>query len=419
MPKSLSLPIIASIIRLFFGLLFNKCVAYFFGPAGLLVLSNFQNSLQISSRISNFGVETGLASEVSDKNQKPETVITNSLLIFFFFSIINSLLIFIFFDSLSMNLISNVAEVSENNKVLFFILLALFGPLIGLTANFTAIINGRGHSTVFAKATFLSVCVSLVCLLSFFFTKSELTPLVIWGVSQSIVGACFYFFLKKDRPLLLCFKFELASFKVIKELFIYSRMTVVSVITTAVAAIIFRGYIVSNLVVGDAGAWQAIVKLTETINGVFLVGVTFYLIPKLSNIQSWKELTIETKLVIKLIFLCYLMTSFIFYFSSDLIISVLYSEQFILPINLILMQFFGGLLQMIAWVFGLVLVVKKMSLYHFVSQVTSVFLIVVFGYFFVESYLLLGAMLSFIFTSGVLMFMNLYFGKKWFKLNYE
>lgn len=419
MPKSLSLSIAASIIRLFFGLLFNKCVAYFLGPAGLLVLSNFQNSLQISSRISNFGVETGLAAEISNANKKPERIITNAWVIFVLFSIFNFVFIAIFFDYLSQYLLKNITFFAEDTKKIFIFLLVLFGPLVGLVANFTAIINGIEKAVIFAKATVFSVFISIIGLLSFLVIDSEVLPLILWGGSQAIASVFFYWFLKEDRYLLFCFKPSLVSFKIIKELFVYSRMTVISVVTTAVAAIVFRGYVISHLSIGDAGSWQAIVKLTETINGVFLVGVTFYLIPKFSNLKSWGALFNEAKLVLKLITLCYLTVAFIFYFLSDLILSLLYSKEFLLPIDLIYMQFFGGLLQMVAWVFGLVLVVKKMSLYHFISQAVSVLLTVFLGWYFVGNYLLYGAMLSFIFTSGLLMVMNLYFGKKWFKSNYE
>ena len=417
MYKVLSLTMLASLTRLIFGLVFNKIVAATLGPSGLILLSNFQNTLQISSRISNFGVETGIASGISNKSLSTDSIVSNSYLILIIFSLINLAIVYIFGDHIVARIFDGIEGVRDLDKNNVLLIIALFGPLVGFSANLISIVNGLEKAGVYAKCTILSSIFSLSFLGIFYFNGGYTLTVLLWAISQSIFVLFFILLIGNYRSIAFKIHWPLITPKALKALFTYSRMTVVSVITTALAAMVFRFYIVDTLTIGDAGSWQAIVKLTETINGVFFIGITFYLIPKYSNITSWNEFTSATKNILLLVSLCYGGGILVLYFLSDFIISLLFTKDFILPFKYVFIQFIGGYLQIIAWMLGLILVVKKMTRYHMISQVTSVISIILVGYIMVNNYMLSGAVLSFVITSLILLFLNVIYARRWFSKN--
>ncbi|MGJ8693615.1 MAG: hypothetical protein ACSHW0_14200 [Thalassotalea sp.] len=411
----LSLTLLASLARLVFGLVFNKVVAATLGPSGLILLSNFQNILQISSRISNFGVETGIASGISNKSLSTDSIVSNSYFILLVFSLINLVMVYILSDQIVTRIFDGIEGVSDVDKNNVLIIIGLFGPLVGFSANLISMANGLNKADLYSKCTILAAFFSLSLLCSFYFYVGYSFIVLMWAISQSIFVVFFIMLIGYSRNVTFKIHWHLVNFRELQVLLTYSRMTVISIVTSALAAMIFRFYVLDNLNIGEAGSWQAIVKLTETINGVLFVWVTFYLIPKYSNVTNWKEFIGVTKNIFLVLSLCYMSGILVLYFFSDLIITLLFSKNFILPFKYIFIQFIGGYFQILAWLFGLVLVVKKMVLYHTLSQVTSVILVILVGYIMINNFMLSGAVFSFAITSLILLFFNIMYIRRWFK----
>ena len=413
--KILTLTTGASLIRLLFGLAFNKVVALTLGPSGLILISNFQNILQVSSRLSNAGVDTGIASNISRNNYSVQEVVANANFIFLIFSVINALLVYVYIESISKRVFLGPSSELSFDPLFLILVLVVFGPFMGLVANLTSIANGLERARSYAISVVLSSVSSFIFLVTFFSYFQTKSLLILWCFSQSMF---LFFFLLMERDVRKeIFKLSIAflRFKIIKDLLSYSQMTLISVITTAITAIIFRHIITTRLSIVDAGSWQALVKLTETINGILFLGVTFYMVPMISKSSSWNECNRKIFHLLFMLTGVYALGIFLLYFLSDYVILILYTEDFVLSFKYVFLQFLGGYVQILAWALGLILVVKKMNKFHLISQLLSVSFTIFIGVYFVGEYLILGAFLSFILSSFLLLTCNYMFALIWFK----
>jgi len=414
MYKIFSLTFIASIVRLLFSLLFTKCVAFFFGPAGLLFFSNFQNVLQLSSRVSNFAVETGVATLVSKNNENPEKIISSTYFLFAIASLFNLLIFFCFGSSIFDDVINVKGEFSNEYKFGVIICLIIFAPLVGLVANLISISNGLERTSVYTKAIVATSLCNLASLSLFLLINSPLLVVCLWGASQSLFIIFFYTFIGRHRNVMFQFKWRDVDGKAIKELLSFSKMTFVSIMVSLLSVLVFRHYVVSTIPLQEAGSWQAVVKLTETVNNMLFIGVTFYLIPKCKNISTWSMFFSVVKPLFLFMSACYFMGIFFLGFFSDWVMALLFSKEFTLDYQFILIQFLGGYIHLMALTLGVVLVVNKVTRFHYTSQFTSMFCVILLGYIFVKQFYLLGAVVSYCVSSSLLFVLNLYFAKKWF-----
>jgi PST family polysaccharide transporter len=404
-----SLSTLAKIISYLFIV---KIIALYTGPEGLGKMGQFMSLMTIVGVCAGGGISNGIIRYVAEYDKtnpdQIKTILNSGLFITLTFSAIFFILGIIFSKYISFLLFGNTEYTSV-------IVVLSFAQLCIAVNNFLlAIINGYKD----VKALVLSNCIAAVInvLAAYFLIKN----FDLYGVLLSLIFAqgCLLFitwFVIQDRDWLRLDFFKPIFDKVsTKNLMAYSLMAVSTALLTPVSHILIRDHIVKVMSWADAGYWQAITRISDVYLLFITMAMTIYYLPKLSAIESKEELKKEVLTTCKILIPTVCLLSLFIYFMRDIIIYILYGENFSFIRDLFFIQLLGDIMKISSWILAFLMLAKKKTRLFLITELlfssTYVFLTV----FFINNFSLVGAMYSFLinaFAYFVLMAIMFYKGK--------
>lgn len=414
MTGRLLLPTSIAAARMAFSIALNKLAVLLLGPSGLLLLGAFQNHLQLTSRACNLGVETGITARIVDNRSDGLSVVATSILILIAGTLLtwSSLLISYY---AGYDMVPVISGGDTNERRYAFVALAIFAPLVGLAVNAGAALNGTSKIRLYTVAMTGSIVLSGGLLILLARSPSNGAVLIIWGCSQCSMllwMLCPATKVYWGRVIQTARSISLRS---IKALTSYSKMTAVSVISTAALTLALRAIVIDSMSTAEAGSWQALVKITEALNGALFVGCNFYLVPKFVEANSVGKILHACIVPAGLVGVCYLMGISFSMFFSDVIFEILYARELSPGPAILASHLLGGLIQMYAWFIGLIFVVKNQLSYHFSSQIFTTMGIYVLAYYITPRYGLNGAISAGVGGAILLLFCNGLLLRRYFK----
>lgn len=354
--KTLVLTGTSTFLRMLSSLIINKFVASILGPSGMSIIGNYQNIISISSTVGNAGILSGVTKYVSENINSvslQKKYINASLAMTTLFTVIISILIIFNTD-----LINNLLFPQLNLK-LILIILGITLIFITLNSLIISIINGF---KLIRLMTYLNIICSIINLIiSIYFTF--LWEIIGVLLAQSIVQIIYFFIslfiIKKYNP-----NFSIKSYKIsfdfiiCKNLFKYSIMSIATLFSATITQLIIRQIIINYTSLTEAGYWDAINRLSAMILMVFTTALNAYFLPRISEIDKTIECKKEVKNGFSLIMPFVLILLIIGYLAKDVIIQLLYSNEFYPMRDLFLFQFIGDFLKICSWIISVIFVAK-------------------------------------------------------------
>jgi len=348
---------VATVIKMLTSFVSLKVVARIIGPSGLALVGQFLNSITIAGAFSIGGISQGVTKYVAEHYDKPEVqkmVIGNALRIVAVCTGIVSAAIIIFSRPLSVYIFKSASYVS------LIILLGATLVLYSVNTILTSALNGfksfRKYIWINITISLVGLLLSIVLVLSFGVYGALLNCVA----SQSIVLLITFFFISKEPWIKGIITKTVVDWKIIRHLGGFSLMALTSSLFSPLSQIVIRNMITKEVSLNGAGIWEAM----NRISGMYLLFVTtsistFYL-PRLSELKESYLLKKEIVKTGKIVLPALALTCILIFFCRDIIIAVLFTNEFSAMRGLFAAQMLGDFFKMSSWLLACLFWAKAM-----------------------------------------------------------
>ena len=395
-------------ISLLARLISTKIVAVYLGTNGMFLLGQLKDFLRLGNTISSFGIENGIVKYVAEFEEQKENlsnIIGTSFRINIISAFFVSLVILVF-----KNQISTFLQI-DFDKNFYFFLLVISVISASIHTCFLSIYNGLNRIKLFVIVNIISNIVSAIILVLFVLKMQIIGAfyaLVINQILSLIINIIFYAVYK---PFLIQWIFKKYINEYFKKLSSFSIMAIVGPVCLIISSFIVRDYLYDKFGADYAGSWEAMWRISAIYLLFLITTFKFYLIPtfsKLNDIELKKEVFKIWKIVVPIIIL---ITTAV-YFSKNIIINLLLSNEFILINSIIFFHLIGDIIKINCWVLGNIMISKAKTKSFVFFQIEWSLLFVTLSYVFIEKYGFVGVSISY-FVTYIIHFslLNIYFKK--------
>lgn len=383
MYRVLSFSALSIAVKFVIGFILTKLFAVFLGPSGIATLGNLKNTMQVISSCVGLGMERGVIRFTSElKNQPHEfkKFIGTSQVIY----AISTLTCAVFFYVFSTEIASYVLLDDKNAYIIK--ILAFVVPLQGFHFLFFSILQGIGN---YKKVVWVELIMSISNLV---FTGSVVFLYGLSGVLIATVCVPLVYFVASSSFLMsksFLFKFRWST-EVAKNLAVYAIMTIFSGLAFPLLHILIRNMTVETLGLDSAGYWEAVNQLSYFsfmfLNSVILM----YVLPRItanSSVLYYRNQVVDYLTKLMPFFLFFLLILFSF---RNLIISLLFSDDFKAVELLLGWQLAGDFFRALTLVFTVYFHARRMVLAYVLIDVILFCALLFFSFFLLHDSGLIG-----------------------------
>ncbi|EFF0799709.1 TPA: O-antigen translocase [Escherichia albertii] len=396
--KTAILSLISTIFKLLSALIINKVISIFVGPAGIALIGQFQNLIQMVNTLSQGGMLSGVTKYTAEYNKhSPENIEklwSTAFKIIVLLSIILGFLLIVLSKALSSYLFGT------QDYYIFIRFLGCSTIFTSLNGFVLAVINGLKKIKLYVLINIYQSLISLMLstlLVMLYGLKGAFLALIL---NQSIIFVTLLFIFNKNGGREKVNKFiGRASTEELKKLFSFSLMAITSAIVGPVSLMLIRNFIQENINLNASGYWQSMWYISSMYLLVITTTLSIYYLPRLSELVSTDELKVELIKGIKIIVPLVATASFLVYLLKDFIISILFTPEFSNMRDLFRWQVCGDVLKITAWLFSYVLIAKAQSKAFIILEVINFSLFTVLSIVMIHTYGLIGGSYGYFFSN--------------------
>lgn len=357
---------IAVVIKMLTLLGLNKILAIYVGPAGYAAIGNFQNAVQMISTFASGAINTGVVkytAEYYDEEEKQRQVWRTAGTIAILGSLITGISVSIFSKPIAQWFLNDdkysVVFIGFSAALVFYI----FNTLL------LAILNGKKEVHRYIVANIAGSLFSLVVtsvFAIFFGLVGALTALAIFPSFSFVV------------TLYLCHKADWFKFsylfggldrKVLLNLSKYTAMALTSASCIPVSHILIRTHLESTFGPEAAGYWEAMWRLSAAYLMLVTTTLSLYYLPKLSELKEPAEIKKEIVQGYKLILPVAAVCGLVIYLFRDLIVFILFTQDFNPMRELFAWQMVGDTLKIGSWILAYLMLGKAMMKLFIIAEI--------------------------------------------------
>ena len=336
-----------TVVKVLSGIVLNKIIAVYLGPAGLAMLGQFQNFAGILTGIGNASIQTGVVKKIAQNSEKKyrNKILVNASILVLVLSAVSSIIVFVFSDYFAQVILF---DIGFSTTIKIFALSILF---YAANVYFLSILNGLRE---IRQLTFISILLSLIPILTI---PLLITYLQISDVIYALILTQFLVFLlsyglllKKHSYNFFKVKFSKFDMGITRILVKFGLVSFLSGALLSLSLLIVRTYIVESNSLEAAGIWEAAYKISIYFNLLFLMPISIHYLPKFSAMDNFKKIDKEIKSIIKALIIPLLFIVFFTYLIADSIVIFLFSADFLLVNEILVVvmiaevfRIFGGI----------------------------------------------------------------------------
>lgn len=389
--KSFFLSAISVAFKMLALLGINKVLAVYGGPAGLALVGNFQNLMQIATAFASGTITNGVTKYTSENLNDPKnlrnvwrTGVSLALVV----AVPTALIALMLAVWSPAQLSAGIVQPS------IYVIFAASIILFSFNALLLAILNGLGDLKRYVAANTLGSILSL--LLTWVLA-------ILFGLQGALMALASYQGISLVATLLICRQqawFSLESFLGFGQISIFrgflrlALISLVSAICVPVAHIFIREIIKLRLGIEAAGIWDATWRLSAAFLLFMTSALVVYVLPKFSSIDNgvllWKEFLGISKRVLVLA----TSIAFFVYLARGLVVPLLFTSEFAAVSDLLFWQLVGDVLKVFGWLLSYVAISRLYYGVCIFSEIIYNLGFVFFVYIFVARFGLDGAVFA-------------------------
>lgn len=390
--KTSVLNAIAVLIKTATMFILNKILAIYVGPSGYAAIGQFQNFIQILTTFAGGAVNTAVVkytAEYHDDVLRQRAVWKTAGSIILIFSIIASILIFIFQKPLSIYIFKSTEYQS------IFVWFSIFLIFFNFNALFLAILNGKKEILKLVIANIAGSLFSLAVTGFLAFKFKLYGALVALSINQSIIFLVTFALCYKSEWFKTEYLFGKIDTDNFKKILHFALMTITSVFFGNIAQILLRNLIIEKFDLEHAGYWDAMTRLSS---GYLMFASTIlgiYYLPRLSELKKYQDIKNEVKMGYKIILPIAALCSLLIYIFQDLIIKLLFTQDFTPMKELMLWQLIGDVIKIGSWIISFMMLSKAMTKIFIITETFFALSIIPLTAFFIYYYGFKGIAIAF------------------------
>lgn len=344
----------------------QKVIAVQVGPAGVAIVSQYQNFLGITTSLANGGINSGVVKYVAeyrrDANSNALFISTATRMTLFCSAILVAVLLLLA-EPLSRYLFRT------DGYSFILRLLGLTITLFALNMLLVSILNGFGEIRKFAGSAIARSVAGILLTVTLSLRWGLTGALIALTVAQSLVFFVTLFFVIRSPWFTTHFFVQRFDSAIMHKLLAFSLMTLTSAILIPLVQILVRNYLIATISLTDAGYWDAMLKISQGYLGIITGTLGVYYLPKLSSLQAVSAVRREIWNGYKLIVPALLIGFPLIYLLRMPIIYLLYSERFTSTASLFLPMLIGDFFMIISWLVGYLMLAKAMTKMFISTQI--------------------------------------------------
>lgn len=385
--KTSILSAIATAIQIISGFVVTKVIAVYVGSAGLAIIGQLQNFINLVLLVSGDFFKTAITkytAEFKDDEIKKHEIWSTAIKVASALYIVVFIFLFFFAQDISSYLLNS----SEYGYILQ--ILAFSIPFFVLNALLLSILNGQRQIREYITLSIMLSIISLILVTYLSITFALKGALIAYVINQSVILLVTLFYLRKESWLKLkSFSYKLEQ-EHVKKLFGFGAITFTAIVSSNTSMLYIRDHISTTISLESAGHWQAIWIISTVSLSLITTSLVTYLLPTISAIKEKYLISAELLKAMYLIVPVVSAISLSMYLLRDFIIEILYTKEFLPMSELFLWQMIGNVIRACAWLFGYVFVAKAMVRYCVSTEIVFALLMVLLSIYFVDTYGLVG-----------------------------
>lgn len=375
--KVLSLTSLATIVRMCTGLVSVKVAAAVIGPAGVALLGQLGNFVNIAQTVAGGGIGNGITKYVSEHKTDStllKSYLSAALQIVLVSSLLCGVLMVIFHRQLS-----RLVLLGDGYGYVFVI----FGftiVLYALNAAMLAAVNGFKMFRTFVAVNIAGSVAGMLFTVALVFICGLRGALISAVTYQSAVFFVSLWMLRRVLKLRLREWRSGINTRILRQYGGYALMSLVTALTVPLVQMLLRGYVMTGISETQAGIWEGMQKISSIYLMVITTSLSVYYLPRLSEIGDSVGLRREIAGAFKITMPLLLVSFAIIYFLRYVIIAVLFTPEFMPMQELFVWQMAGDLIRIASWLLAFIMVAKAMTVRYIVTEVFSALCYLVLGY---------------------------------------
>ncbi|WP_053991464.1 O-antigen translocase [Mangrovimonas sp. TPBH4] len=390
--KIASLNSVAIIIKVLAGFITSKFIAIFVGPSGLALVGNLRDFMTSTQAFSTLGLYNGIIKYVAEfKDDVKELRKTISTTFYLFLLSSMAVAAYCFFKA---KYINDALFTPQHNYVHIIRTLAVAIPFYTMKTYVFSILNGLSKQKKLLYITIFSHIIGVV-INGILIWKFQLEGALIYIAAVEIV-LCLITFLgvSKFWKGVNFISFKKVSFSSIKNLSAFSIMALFSATVLPMVSVLIRNHIIDNLGEASAGYWVAMGRISNYYLMFISSLVTLYILPRFASIHTNLEFRKEVWNFYKTIVPIFCMGLVIIYLLRNLIVKVIFTEEFVVVEELFFWQLMGDFLKVLSMVVSYQFLAKKMLWRYMLSEIFSVALLYFASIYLISVYGLKGVVMA-------------------------
>ena len=357
---------IAVVIKMLTLLGLNKILAIYVGPAGYAALGQFQSTIQMITTLASGAITTGVVkytAEYHEDVEKQHAIWRTASSISLVGTLIIATIVVVFRDWL--------AEWFLKNKNYADVFVWFSATLVFFVFNtlLLAILNGKKEIKRYVIANIAGSLFAFIVTTVMVIYLKLYGALVALAIYQSLTFFVTAFLASKTKWFRVKYLFGAVDLSALKGLVKYTIMALTTALCVPLSHILIRKHIGETIGWDEAGYWEAMWRLSAAYLMVVTTTLNVYYLPRLSELKEpsaiKKEILQGYKIILPVAALC----SLLVYLMRDLIIHLLFSEQFSGMNVLFGWQMVGDTLKIGSWLLACVLIAKAFFKIFIVSEI--------------------------------------------------
>ena len=369
-------------IRLLISLIVQNLLAQYTGQSGIAKVGQIRNFTNILTSVSSLGVFNGVVKYVSEYKDNEKGLIklfSTVYVITTITTILISVVIFTYAKNLSSWLFLN-----EDYYLVFYIL-SMLVPFIAMNRIFNGIISGLSAYKVHAKIEVVWYSMaSFLLIFSLYNYNIEgvliaiaITPIIQFFVLIFIFGKTLNEYIKFSK---LSFRFPM-----LKVLLGFTLISFTATVCSNFVEINFRNLISDKISENEAGIWTAMSSISKIYMQFLITIFSIYILPKYAKIHFSYAFKKEIKNIYKTLLPLVIIGMLIVYFSREILILLIYNDDFLGMKVLFKWQLLADLVRFIANILSFKFLAKNQVKYFVTTQLIGLVTYCIFGHLLINS----------------------------------
>ncbi|MAA64497.1 MAG: O-antigen flippase [Alteromonadaceae bacterium] len=383
---------LAVVIRMLTLLGLNKILAIYVGPSGYAAIGQFQNAIQMITTFASGAINNGVTkytAEYFENEERQHTVWRTAGTVALCGSGLTAVIIAAFNESLAGWFLK---DESLGGVFIWFAATLVFFVFNTLLL---AILNGKKEIHRYVAANIAGSLFALMITSAMAMQFGLYGALVSLAIYQSLTFFVTFFLTLRAKWFRLSYLFGAIDPQAAKNLAKYTAMALTAAACLPISHILVRNHLGETLGWDAAGYWEAMWRLSAAYLMLVTTTLSVYYLPRLSEITNSQDLKREIVQGYRIILPITAASGLVVYLLRDLVIKILFTEDFTAMEQLFGWQMLGNTLKIGSWILAYIMLGKAMARLFIFTEVVFSALFVVSVIFYTHFFGLVGVSMAY------------------------